>query len=199
MRQLTFFALSMFVLGGCGKTTLSDEADMKIKAALAAQSSELQRSPQPLQTKKIKVDRPNQLVPIYRVKLQVCGYLINMNKGEQGCISNHRGEVLWGEVSEPILIAQGMGLYDVALRSGGCVPLFKTPQPPVYRLAEMPFTLQRQDSPKPIVKMTRTQLTEQTLADYIEDYNKSADTGMAMMIEDRCPSVPQEQIPSSKR
>ena len=192
------FALSILFLVGCsqGTTSSSEKADSSITSRpvadktedLASALSNGGQAPQ-TETKKIKVDHPNQLVPIYRVNLQVCGDLT----GGKGCITNQKGQVLWGEVSEPKLI-RSFGLYDVAIKSGGCVPFFKNPQPPVYRSARMPFTLHREDSPTPVVKMVRKQLTEQTLANYIEEYNLTADSGFAMMTEDTCKSIPPQQI-----
>ena len=192
------FVLSILFLVGCsqGTTSSNEKADGSVTSRpVADRTGELAnalanggQAPQ-TETKKIKVDHPNQLVPIYRVNLQVCGDLT----GGKGCINNQRGQVLWGEVSEPKLI-RSFGLYDVAIKSGGCVPFFKHPQPPVYRSARMPFTLHREDSPTPIVKMVRKQLTEQTLANYIEEYNLTADSGFAMMTEDTCKSIPPQQI-----
>ena len=194
-----FFALSMLILVGCNQgTTLTpseSKADLSsIKTstsreeAIANAISNGGQFPKQ-ETKKMKVDNPNKLVAAYKINLKVCGDLTH----GPGCITDHGGEVLWGEVSEPKLI-NDFGIYSVAIKSGGCIPFFKTPQPPVYRLAEIAFTLKRDDSPKPTVTMTRKQMTELSLAEYVNAYNKTQDSGLSTMTDIDCKSVPPQKI-----
>lgn len=193
------FALSMLVLVGCTQGTTPSSSENNVDGSItprpaANRTEDLSNTIgnggqiQTPETKKMKVEHPNNLLPIYEVKLQVCGNLSEAKDGED-CISKKEGEVLWGEVSEPKLI-HSLGLYDVVIKSGGCIPFYKTPQPPVYRMAGMSFTVRNKDGPKPIVKMTRKQMTEQTLANYVDAYNATADSSLSMMTEDTCKSTP---------